>query len=134
MAELSFKLIEAGLAKANWHVPDHTCYGSTDAVVVIAELLDDFGHALSGGGFRASDGCEGVDGLAVNRLDQLKELRVRGGGGVFGGRGEEVLVANGGDEGDDFDVMRQAEELLSDSAGGDTACGGWVSESTRFRC
>ena len=91
-------------------------------------------RALSGGGFRASDGREGVDGLAVNRLDQLKEFRVRGGGGVFGGRGEEVLVANGGDEGDNFDVMRQAEELLSDSAGGDTACRGRVSESTRFRC
>jgi hypothetical protein len=42
---------------------------------------------------------------------------------VFGGGGEEVLVANGGDEGDDFDVMRQAEVLLGDGAGGNTAWG-----------
>jgi hypothetical protein len=42
---------------------------------------------------------------------------------VFGGRGEEVLVADGGDEGDDFDVMRQAEVLLGNGAGGDTAWG-----------
>ena len=59
---------------------------------------------------------------------------MRGGVGVLGGGGEEVLVANGGDEGDNFDVMRQAEELLGDSAGGDTAYRGWVSKSTHFRC
>lgn len=132
MAELGLKLIEAGLAQSDWHVADHACYGSTDAVVVVAELLDDFGHALSRGGFRASDGREGVDGLAVDRLDQLKELRVRGGGGVFGGWGEEVLIADGGDEGDDFDVMRLAEKLLGDGAGGDTACWDLVSESNRL--
>lgn len=129
MAELGFKLIEARLAQSDWHVADYACYSSTDAVVVVAELLDDFGHALGCVGFWASDGSEGVDSFAVDCFDQLEELGVRGGRGVFGGWGEEVLVADGGDEGDDFDVMRQAEEFLGDGAGSDTACTDWVSQS-----
>lgn len=39
---------------------------------------------------------------------------------MFGGRGEEVLVADGGDEGDDFNAMRQFEVFLGDGTRGDT--------------
>lgn len=39
---------------------------------------------------------------------------------MFSGRGEEVLVANGGDESDDFNAVGQAEVFLSNGAGGDT--------------
>lgn len=133
VAELSFQLVKAGLAETDGHVADHACYGSTDAVVVVAELFDDFGHARGGGGFRASDGGEGVDGLAVNCFNQVEEFWVRGGGGVFGCWGEEVLVADRGDEGDNFDVMRQAKVFFGDGTGGDTACEDWVSKSVFFQ-
>jgi hypothetical protein len=39
---------------------------------------------------------------------------------VFGSRGEEVLVADGGDKGDDLDVVGELEVLLGDGASGDT--------------
>lgn len=91
--------------------------------MVVAVLLNDLGHAFGSGFVRAAGGRERVHSLAVDCLNHLEELGVGGGGGVFGGRGEEVLVADGGDEGDDFDVMRQAEVLLGDGAGGDTAWG-----------
>jgi hypothetical protein len=39
---------------------------------------------------------------------------------VFGGWGEEVLVSDRGDEGDDFNAVREAEVFLSDGASGDT--------------
>lgn len=35
---------------------------------------------------------------------------------------EEVLVSNGGDEGDDFHVVRETEVFLGDGAGCDAAC------------
>ena len=54
------------------------------------------------------------------------------GEGCSGVGGEEVLVADGGYEGDDLDVMGQAEEFLGDGAGSDTACGNWISKSNRF--
>lgn len=38
--------------------------------------------------------------------------------------GKEVLGADGRDERDDFDVVREGEVLFGDSAGGDAA---WVS-------
>jgi hypothetical protein len=40
---------------------------------------------------------------------------------VFGGWGEEVLVSDGGDKGDDFNAVGETEVFLSDCAGGDTA-------------
>jgi len=40
---------------------------------------------------------------------------------VFGRGGEEVLVANGGDERDDFDAVRKAQVFFGDGSGGDTA-------------
>lgn len=123
VAELGFELVEAGLAQTDGHVADHTCDGSANAVVVVAELLDDLGHAGGGAGVGATSGDEGVHGVAIDCLDHLKELWVGGGGWVLGGRGEEVLVANGGDEGDDFNAVRQAEVLLGDSTGSDTAWG-----------
>jgi hypothetical protein len=39
---------------------------------------------------------------------------------VFGGWGEEVLVADGGDKGNNLDVVRQLEVLLCDGARSDT--------------
>lgn len=125
VAELGFELVEAGLTQTNGHVANHTCDGSADAVVVVAELLDDLGHAGCGVGVGTTSGDEGVHGVAVDCLDHLKELGVGGGRGVLGSRGEEVLVANGGDEGDDFDAVRQAEVLLGDGTGSDTAWG-WL--------
>lgn len=118
--ELGLELIEAGLAQADGYVTNHTCDGSTNAVVTVPELLNDLGHACAGLGLRAADGGELVNGFAVNGLQQLQVFRVGRGSGVFGGRREEVLVAHGGDEGDDLDTVRQTEVLLSNGTGGDT--------------
>lgn len=120
MAELGFQLVEAGLTQANGHVADHAGHGSTDAVVVVAELLDHLGHAGSAFLVGAADGREAVDGLAGDGLEELEVLGVGGGGGVLGSRGVKVLVANGGDEGHDLDAVRQLEVLFGDGAGGDT--------------
>ena len=120
MAELGFQLVETGLAQANGHVADHAGHGSADAVVVVAELLDHLGHAFGAFLVGAADGRELVDGLAVDAFEELQVLWVGGGGGVLGGRGVKVLVADGGDEGHDLDAVRQLEVLLGDGAGGDT--------------
>ena len=123
VGELGFQLVEAGLAQPDGDVADNACYGSADAVVVVAVFLDDLGHAGCGVGVWAAGGREGVHGVAIDCLDHLEELGVRGGGGVFGGWGEEVLVSDGGDEGDDFNAVRETEVFLGDGAGGDTA---WI--------
>lgn len=46
---------------------------------------------------------------------------------MLGGWGEEVLGADGGDEGDDVDVVREFEVFLGDGAGGDAACSSVIS-------
>lgn len=120
VGQLSLQLIEARLAQTDGHVADHAGHGTTDAVLRIAELLDDLGHACGGLGLGAADGGEAVYRRAVDGLEELQVLRVGRGGGVFGGWGEEVLVANGGDEGDDLDIVRKLEVLLCDSAGSNT--------------
>lgn len=126
VGQLRLQLVEAGLAQADGHVADDTGHGAADAVLCIAELLDHLGHACGGFGLWAADGGEVVYRCAVDGLEELQVLGVGRGGGVFGGW-EEVLVAHGGDEGDDFDIVRQLEVLLCDSAGGDTTWGVVVS-------
>lgn len=42
---------------------------------------------------------------------------------MLGGWGVEVDAANAGDEGDDLDAVGEAQVLLGDGAGGDTADG-----------
>lgn len=119
--QLGFELVEAGLTQADGHVADHAGDCSADAVVVVAEFLDDFGHARGGLGVGTPDWCVLVHCLAVDRLQEFQILWVCGGCGVLGGWGEEVLVTDGGDEGYDLDVVRQFEVFLGDGAGGDTA-------------
>lgn len=41
---------------------------------------------------------------------------------MFAGWGEEVLVSDRGDEGDDFYVVRETEVFFGDGAGCDAAC------------
>lgn len=119
MRKLGLELVEAGLTQADGHITDHTCDGSTNAVLAVAELLNDLGHACAGLGLRAADGGELVNGFAIDGLQQLQVFWVGRGGGVLGGRGEEVLVAYGRNEGDDLDTMRQAKVLLGNGTGGD---------------
>lgn len=106
VGDLGLELVETGLAQADGHVTDHAGNGATDAVVVVAELLDHLGHAGGGISIWAAGGYEGVDGLAVDGLDQVQELGLGGGGGVLGSRGEQVFVADGGDKGDDLNTVR----------------------------
>jgi len=63
--------------------------------VVVAELLDHFGHPRAGLLVGAPDWRELVDGGPVDALEKLEVLGVGGGGGVLRGRGEKVLVADG---------------------------------------
>lgn len=68
----------------------------------------------------------------LQELDELGAQRVlrvvvvlRLAGADHGGRGNgrgEVDLADGGDEGDDFDAVGFLEVVLGDGAGGDTAC------------
>ena len=121
VCELGFELIEAGLAESDGHVADHAGYGAADAVLVVAELLDDFGHAGCGVLVGAAGRHEGVDGFAADVLNEVQEFGVGGGGGVLRGGGEEVLVADGGDEGDDLNAVGETQVLLSNGSSGDTA-------------
>lgn len=120
VGQLRLQLVEARLAQADGHVADHAGHGAANAIVCIAELLDHLGHAFGGPGLGAANGGEVVHRGAVDSLQELQVLGVGRGGGVFGGWGEEVLVADGGDKGDDLDLVRQLEVLLGDGASGDT--------------
>lgn len=120
VAELSLELVEARLAETDGDVADYTGDCSTDAIVVVPEFLDHLGHALGGGGVGASDGCEFVDCFAGDGFEELEVFGVGGGGWVFGGWGVEVLVADGGDEADDLNTMRQLQVLFGDGASGNT--------------
>lgn len=71
----------------------------------IAESLNDFGHALGSLCIWASNRCEFVDCFAVDGFNHFQKLGVCGVGWVFGRWGEEILVSDGGDEGDDLDIM-----------------------------
>jgi hypothetical protein len=51
----------------------------------------------------------------------LEVFGVGRGGRVFGGGRVEVLVADGGDEADDLNAVRQLQILLGDGTSGDTA-------------
>lgn len=121
MRELGFELVEAGLAESDGHVADHARYGAADAVLVVAELLDDFGHAGCGFLVGAAGRHEGVDGFAADVLNEVQEFGIGGRGGVLRGGREEVLVADGGDEGDDLNAVGETQVLLSNSSSGDTA-------------
>lgn len=88
--------------------------------MIVAEFLDDLGHSRGCFGVWAPDWYVLVHCLAVDGLKELQVVWVCGGGGVLGGWGEEVLVADGGDEGYNLDVVRQLEVFLGDGAGGDT--------------
>lgn len=120
VGQLRLKLVKARLTQADGHVTDHAGDSTTDAILRVAELLDNLGHACGGLGLWAADRGEAVYCRAVDSLEELQILRVGRGGRVFGGWGEEVLVANGRNEGDDLDIVRELEVLLCDSAGSDT--------------
>jgi len=120
VSELGLELVEAGLAKADGDVADNAGDCATDAVVVVAIFLDDLGHACGGFFAGAAGGREGVDGLAVNGFQEVEEFGVRGGGGVLGGRGDEVLIADRGDERHNLNAVRKTQVLLRDSTGGNT--------------
>lgn len=104
--QLGFEFVEAGLAQTDGHVANHAGDGSADAVVVVAEFLDDFGHARGGLGVGAPDWCILVHCLAVDGLQELEVFWVCGGGRVLGSWRVEVLVADGGDEGYDLNIVR----------------------------
>ena len=103
--KLSLELVEAGLAQTHGNIADHTGDSSSDAVVGITILLNHLGHALRRAGVGAADGDELIHRLAVDSLQKLEVFRVGRSGGMFRGRREEVLVAHGGDEGDNVDIM-----------------------------
>lgn len=118
--ELGLKLVEAGLAKSDRDIADDAGDCTTDAVVVVAVFLDDLGHARGGFFAGAAGGRERVDGLAVDGFQEVEEFRVCGSSGVLGGRGDKVLVTDGGDERDNLNAVRKTQVLLSDSTSGNT--------------
>lgn len=120
VGQLRLQLVEARLAQADGHVADDAGHGSANAVLCVAELLDHLGHACGGLGLGAANGSEAVHRWAVDGLQELQVLGVGRGGGVFGGWGEEVLVADRGDKGDNLDVVGELEVLLGDGASSDT--------------
>lgn len=71
--EHGFHLVEDRLAEADGTVPDDARHGAADAVVGVAELLDDLDHAGRDVGVGAADGDEGVDGLAGDGGDEGEE-------------------------------------------------------------
>jgi hypothetical protein len=119
--EQRLELVERGLPEPGGQVADDAGDDAADRVVRVAVLLDDLRHGGGGGGGRAAGREVGVDGGARDGGEEIEEVRVGGWGGVLGGGGEEVLGADGGDEGDDFDVVREGEVFLGDGAGSDTA-------------
>lgn len=76
MGKLGLKFVEAGLAEADGDVADHAGYCSTDAIVVVTEVFDDFCHARSSIFARTAGGDKGVNGLAVDLLDKVEKLWV----------------------------------------------------------
>lgn len=122
VGELGLELVEAGLTQTDGDVADHAGDGTADAVVVVAELLDHLGHARGGIGVGAAGGRELVDGGTGDGLEEVEVFGVGGGSGVLGSRGEQVLVANGGDEGDNLNAVREAQVLFGDGTGSHTAC------------
>lgn len=64
----------------------------------------------------------GVDVGASDCRDEGEEVGVGGRGWVLGCRWEEMDGADGGNEGDDLDVVGEGEVFLGDAGGGDAAC------------
>lgn len=121
MGQHSLHLVETGLTQTRGHVADDTSDVSTDTVLLLLVLCDQFGHAVVGLFVGAADGKELVDLLARNFVDELEELRVgRGGRVVCGGR-VELLVADGRGEGDNLDTVGELEVLFGDGTGSNTA-------------
>jgi hypothetical protein len=121
--EHGFHLVEGGLAEAAGHVLDDAGDGAADAVVAVAEVLDAGLHLGAGGGVGAAHGHEGIDGLAVDGLEQLEEGRVGRWRGVLRRRREHVHRAHGRDEGGDLNAVREAEVFLRNRTRGHPADG-----------
>ena len=74
VCEPGFHLIETGLAKTAGHIANDAGHGTADAVFALLELRDYAFHTLCGVFVRASDGDEGIDGFAVDGVDEGEEL------------------------------------------------------------
>ena len=120
--EHRFQLVKTRFAEPGRTVADHARDSAADAIVAVAEGGDEIFHALARGGIRAADGLMGVDGGAVDGVDEREESWVRRRGRVLRRGREEKFAADGGDKGDNLDVVREPQVLFGNGAGGDTAC------------
>ena len=93
VGEFSLQLIEAWLSKTNRNVPDHAGHSTANAVVLVAETLDDFGHAVCRLGVGTSDRSKRVHSGAINGLKELQELWVGCCSGMLRCRRDEIFVA-----------------------------------------
>lgn len=105
--QLGLELVEARLTQTNGHVADHASHRTTDAVVVVTVLLNHTSHTSRDLFIGAAGWGERVDGLAVDFRQQVQELGVRGGRGVFGCRGNKMLVTHRRHKRHDLDVVRE---------------------------
>ena len=123
VCQLGLELVEARLAQTNGHVADHASHRTTDAVVLVPVLLNHTGHPSSSVFIGAAGWGERVDGLAIDFGQQVQELGVRRGRGVFGSRGNQVLVTHRRHKRHDLNVVGEVQVLFRNGTGSDSACG-----------
>lgn len=106
VGEFGFKFVETRFPETDGDVANHAGHGAADAVLIITEVFDKFGHALGGFGVGTPGWNEGVDGLSADCVYEFEEFGIRGGAGIFDACGKEVLVSNRGDKCHNFDIVR----------------------------
>ena len=74
VCQQGFHLIETGLPETAGNVADDAGNSAADAVFTLLELGDHALHSLCGIFVRATDRDEGVDGFAVDGVDEGEEL------------------------------------------------------------
>lgn len=116
VGELSFELVKTRLTETGGKATDDNSDGTANTVSVVAVLGNQVGHLLRSLGVGAASGNERVDILTG---DVVEESVVIGG---FGGEGKwEIDGTDGGDKGNDGDVVSEGKVLLSNGTSSDTA-------------